>query len=165
MKQCPRCSQTYSDDTLNFCLSDGELLSYVPPGRVVDDSPPTMILDQARVTDPLSGWQQQSAQPPAKWQPQTPAAQFGGFGMAVAQDKTFPTVALVLGILSLAVSCCYGGIWLGLPAAIIGFIGMKNVDKDPNRYGGRGLALAGMIMGVISFLITLLIVFAAIFSR
>lgn len=27
MKQCPQCKQTYSDDSLNFCLSDGAVLS------------------------------------------------------------------------------------------------------------------------------------------
>src|SRR5215204_7034371 len=27
MKHCPKCSQTYTDETLNFCLDDGEWLT------------------------------------------------------------------------------------------------------------------------------------------
>lgn len=26
MKQCPKCSRSYTDETLNFCLDDGEWL-------------------------------------------------------------------------------------------------------------------------------------------
>jgi hypothetical protein len=48
--------------------------------------------------------------------------------------------------------CCYGGLWLGLPAAIVGYIGMRNADSDPTRYGGRGLAIGGMVAGIITFL-------------
>lgn len=152
MKQCPRCSQTYSDDSLNFCLNDGELLTVFgqqqPAGRFEDEPPPTMILDQARVTNPV-GWPQ-SAQPPAQWQPQMMQPQpFGSF--VAARDKTLPTVALILGLLSVVLICCYGGIWLGLPAAIVGFLGMRNADSNPDIYEGRGLAVAGMVLGIISF--------------
>ena len=58
MKQCPRCSQTYSDDQLNFCLEDGELLTAYatepPPTRYADDAPPTVVLNEARVTNPAN---------------------------------------------------------------------------------------------------------------
>jgi len=58
MKQCPRCKQTYSDENLNFCLEDGELLTvfgYEPPAsRYVDEPPPTVMLNEARVTNPAN---------------------------------------------------------------------------------------------------------------
>ena len=60
MKQCPRCKQTYSDENLNFCLEDGELLTvfaYEPPASFADDPPPTVLLSEARVTNPAS-WPQ-----------------------------------------------------------------------------------------------------------
>jgi hypothetical protein len=53
--------------------------------------------------------------------------------------------------------CCYGGLWLGIPAAIVGFLGMRNSDRDPSRFGGRGLAIAGLILGIITFVMSMLI--------
>jgi hypothetical protein len=44
MKACPLCKRTYDDETLNFCLADGSLLS--------DDSDETLTLVAARNTDP-----------------------------------------------------------------------------------------------------------------
>ena len=166
MKQCPRCKQTYSDPALNFCLEDGELLvafSQEPPiGRYADETPPTILLDQSRVTNPTNWPQQQAAQPPARWQPQS--MQGGQFSTAFprSRDQTLPTVALILGILSLLLVCCYGGIWLGVPAAIVGFLGMRNADSDPSRYTGRGMAIGGMVLGVISLLSSIAFVLFAI---
>lgn len=156
MKVCPKCNQNYTDENLNFCLKDGELL------RQFDDAPTTMMMDAPRITN-QTNWQQTPYQQPpsepiAPWQTQQPAFQNQSFGIAQmsrSQDQTLPTIALVLGISSLLLICCYGGIWLGIPAAIVGFIGMKNADSDPNRYGGRGMAIAGMVLGIITFLIAI----------
>lgn len=78
------------------------------------------------------------------------------------QDQTLPTIGMVLGILSVLLICCYGGFYFGLAALIIGFIGMSNVNKDPERYGGKGLAIAGMIMGGISFAFAVIAILIAI---
>ena len=155
MKQCPRCYQTYSDDQLNFCLSDGELLTNFaagqPPTRYADDSPPTIILDQARVTNPAS-WPASSA-PPAQWQqPNIQRQPFASPVFVQRSDQTLPTISLILGILSVVMVCLVGGIWLGLPAAVLGYLGMRNSDSDPSRYGGRGMAIGGMVLGTVSLL-------------
>ena len=43
-------------------------------------------------------------------------------GMIIrGQDQTLPTISLILGILSIVLSCCYGGLPLGLAAAITGY--------------------------------------------
>jgi len=42
MKRCPQCSRTYADETLNFCLDDGEWL-------LSDDEPATAILSEPGV--------------------------------------------------------------------------------------------------------------------
>lgn len=170
MKQCPRCNQTYSDPSLNFCLEDGELLTAFakepPPSRYADDSPPTLLINDSRVTNP-SNWPN-TAPPGGEWQRQdlqnrpfsTPAPAF-----VQSKDQTLPTIALILGILSLALVCCYGGIWLGLPAAVLGFLGMRNADSDRSRYGGRGMAIGGMVLGVISFLTSIIFGIIAIIAR
>lgn len=174
MKQCPKCFHTYTDVNLNFCLEDGEMLtafaSEPPPARYADD-PPTMVMDPSRVTNPsnwpntppASGWQQQS---PVPYQQQgVQNNQFGTPAFVQKADQTLPTVSLALGIISVVLICCYGGIWLGLPAAIVGFLGMRNADADPTRYGGRGMAIAGIVLGVISFLSAMIFVLFAIVSR
>jgi len=70
---------------------------------------------------------------------------------------------LILGISSLIFVCCFGGIWLGLPAAITGFLGMRNADSFPDRFGGRGMAIAAIIIGTITFFISIMqIIFTAI---
>lgn len=173
MKRCPRCSQTYADDALNFCLNDGEFLtdfSNEPPPTIfggsqplVDDAPPTVLLSKPRVTN-QTNWQ--PGGPVAPWQAQQPPLfnqQYGG-ALYRSADQTLPTISLILGIVSLVMVCCYGGLWLGLPALIVGFIGMRNADNDPSRYGGRGLAIGGIVMGGITALISIIHILIIILS-
>lgn len=84
---------------------------------------------------PVSEWENQELGANTPFQP--PAAGIG-------QNQTLPIISLVLGIISL---CCYIG-WITGPAALVtGYLGMRNANTDPNQYGGKGLALAGMIVG------------------
>ena len=164
MKQCPRCRQTYSDDELNFCLNDGELLttgvSSEPPPTIFGgqnppaaDEPATILMDKSRVTNP-TGWQPGGG-PVQPWQQQAPI--FGqpmGYGFPRGADQTLATISLVLGIISLVAVCCYGGLWLGIPAAGIGFVALRNINSNPSQYGGRGLAIGGIVMGIVTAIIT-----------
>ena len=52
--------------------------------------------------------------------------------------------AMICGILSLTGFCCFTCI----PAVICGRIAMKQADRG--EAGGKGMALAGVIMGIIS---------------
>ena len=157
MKICPKCNQTYDDTNLNFCLNDGEFLNDADK----DDAPPTIMMD-ARTTSP-NAWQQSPpmSEPLNVWQNQSSNIQnqpvYGApMPMYQAQDQVLPTISLVLGILSLLLFCCYGGIFLGIPAAVVGYLGMRNADSDPTRYGGRGMAIAGIALGSISFVIAVI---------
>lgn len=171
MKRCPRCGQGYTDTQINFCLNDGELLmQYEPdepptlfsdplPSAFADDSPPTVMMDRGRATN-ASNWPTSSV--PSPWSgtaPVAPTQPYGLGNLRIAQDKTLPTVAMILGICSVVMVCCYGGIWLGVPAAIVGFLAIRNADSDPGRYGGRGMAITGMVLGVVTFLASMLIAF------
>ena len=158
MKVCPKCDKTYTDDGLNFCLSDGELLMEME----TQDAPPTLIMDSARVTnegdwgsgfDP--GFTQQNQPDTQNQQIYQPGP--GNPAMVVAPDKMLPTASLILGISSLVLFCCYLGLPLGAAAAITGYIGMNNANKDPQKYGGKELAIIGMILGFISLGLTVLL--------
>lgn len=174
MKVCPKCNQTYSDPGLNFCLADGELLmessSEMPTQVFNDPSPPTIFMDSPRRTNPNHGtWQtDQPPQPMAPWQNppqnfQNPS--YGSPAFAVSRDQTLPTIALVTGIFSLLLVCCYGGLWLGVPAAIVGYMGMRNADSNPERFTGRGMAIAGMVLGLVSFLGSMIFIVLQLFAR
>jgi Domain of unknown function (DUF4190) len=152
MKQCPQCRQTYSDDQLNFCLTDGELLTAVtqepPPARYADDPPPTMLMNDARVTNPTN-WP--AAPPPTQWQAQPMAAprqQFGQYAMTPGPNQTLAVVSLCLGIGSMTIGfCCSSGLLLSPAALITGFIALSQIKKEPNKYTGRGLAIGGISTG------------------
>jgi hypothetical protein len=159
MKKCPRCGQVYTDSDINFCLHDGELLAFMQAGEsrptggsFPDDAPPTLTIDSPMVTN-QAGWK--SAPPPAVWQNPSPAGQnqpFNFSSVTASRDQTLPTISLILGIIACFMVCCAGGIWLGLPAAVLGYLGMRNVDNHPDRYSGRGLAIAGLVLGIATFL-------------
>ena len=167
MKQCPRCQQTYSDDQLNFCLSDGEMLTNYgqPSMQYGDDAPPTVMLNQPRVTNPANWPSQPPPSPPVPWQQQNIQNRPFFPSFVQSKDQTLPTIALIMGIFSLVLVCLLGGIWLGVPAAVVGFLGMRNADSDPSRYGGRGMAIAGMILGVVSLLSSIVFLFMTFLAR
>ena len=165
MKRCLKCGQAYADETLNFCLNDGEMLiretGYEPPPtQFADDTPPTVVLNNPRVTNPVDWGPSSLAQPHGA--PPTQAPHYGMAGYGAPTDQTLPKISLAMAIVSIVSVCCAGGVLLGLPAAIVGFIAMKNVDTDPMKYGGRGMAIAGMVIGIVTFLAS---VFFLIFGR
>ena len=160
MKRCPSCGKTYNEP-LNYCLDDGDLLfDDGPQQRPFDDTPPTVMMSDARTTNPTN-WSAPPAQyqSPQMWQPQPM--------YAASPNQTLGVVSLCLGIGSLTVGwCCSLGLLLGPAALITGWIGLSQTHKDPQRYGGRGLAIAGMITGGVFLALYLLFILfygAAIF--
>ncbi len=157
MKVCPKCNQSYRHEDLNFCLSDGEPLLETE----THDAPPTIMMDSARITnegswgtgyDPAAA--PQTLQNPQNLQIYQPA---GNPAMAAGQDKTLPTVSLVLGISSLLLMCCYLGLPLGAGALITGFIGISKANGDPQMFGGKEIAIIGMVLGGIGLALTIIL--------
>lgn len=159
MKICPICNQTYVDDNQNYCLNDGGTLT-----AFKDDAPPTVLLNQVRTTrqnwedyqpPPASPWESRlQEQPTQAFQPAQMTQPFYA-SSAQGQNQTMPVVALVLGVCGLLFSCCYGGIPIGAAAIVLGFLGLRNANENPMRFGGRGLAIAGIVTGLIGLLISL----------
>jgi hypothetical protein len=65
-------------------------------------------------------------------------------------NQTLSIVSLITGILGLTICC--GSLVPSLVAIITGFMGRSKANSNPQQYGGAGLALAGIIMGVIGLL-------------
>lgn len=102
---------------------------------------------------PVAGWQNQEIGSNTPFQP--PPA-----GVAGGENKTLAIVSLVLGILSCL--CCFSVI-TGPAGLITGFMAKKKAEENPAEYGGRGLALGGMITGAIGFLIGVGVIIMQIF--
>src|ERR1043165_2126849 len=115
MKIWPSCRQTYTDDELNFCLTDGSFLT-----SAADNEPKTIYMDQTRITNQTNWGQQPGYQPPAVWQNQQNLQnQPPNYAMqGRSQDKNLPTISLVLGMLAVLIGCFFGGIPLGALAII-----------------------------------------------
>lgn len=129
--------------------------SYTPPEYTEPEQPANPFDHQyAPGADSNQQAQMEWAPPPApdaNWQNQQ-IGQNTPFQPPVTggQNQTLPIVSLVFGIISV---CCWIAPVTGLIALITGFMGMKNANNDPNNYGGKGLAIAGMIVGGIFFLL------------
>jgi hypothetical protein len=164
MKQCPRCNRLYTEDDLNFCLDDGELLQFASdeqPTRPLysNDPPPTVVLDPPRATDPI-GWQ--AGQPIGQWQGQagaSPQTQYQSYPMAIRQNQTLAILSLCLGAGSLVVGwCCSNGLLLAPAGIVLGIIALTQIKRDPQAYGGKGLAFGGIAAGSAFLAIYLLFV-------
>jgi hypothetical protein len=121
-----------------------------PPPAFEPYQPASSPLEKASSTPewtpppaPEANWQNQPVGQDSPFQP--PPA-----GVAVGQNKTLAIVSLVLGILSLL--CCS---WFipGIAAIVTGVMARGKAKKNPAQYGGEGLALGGIITGVISLIL------------
>lgn len=168
MKRCPRCNRIYSEDDLNFCLDDGELLQQYwdeQPTRPLSasDPPPTVVLDPPRVTNPI-GWDagQHIGGPVGQWQGQPgayPQTQYQAYGMVRSPSQTLAIISLVLGSASLVLGwCCSNGLLTGPAAIVIGVIALIQIKNNPQSYGGKGLAYGGIATGGLFFMLYLLFI-------
>ena len=85
--------------------------------------------------------------------PPPPVGYAGGAAVAGPRTDGLAIGALIAGILSLV---CFWplclGIILGPAAAIMGFISRQRIAASSGTVGGGGLALAGLILGILGFI-------------
>jgi hypothetical protein len=116
------------------------------PAKKFDSFEPQSTPQSAPIVQ--SSWTPPSS--PASGSPAMSAPPSAPAGAKV--NQTLPIVSLVCGILSL---CCWISPLTGIIAIITGFLGMKNAKNDPMHYGGRTLAMIGLILGALFFVIGL----------
>jgi serine/threonine-protein kinase len=143
-----------------FCTEDGAVLlaeaggpstgRVEPPPTQIYTPPPSTGSAYAPPSQPgygPGGWQDTPATPsyappavrPNYAPPMAPSMQGG-------QDQTLAIASLICGVLSI-VLFCFSGI-LGIPAIVLGVMARKRVAENPERYGGAGLAMAGIVCGL-----------------
>jgi hypothetical protein len=74
-----------------------------------------------------------------------------GMGYAAQRTDGLAIASLVIGILSVVCSVGCLGIVLGPTAAIMGFISRQRVATSGGAMGGGALAVAGLVLGVVGF--------------
>jgi uncharacterized protein DUF4190 len=66
--------------------------------------------------------------------------------------------SMVLGIASMTLGfCCYFGVLTAPVALGLGIVSLVQIKNNPLRNGGKGMAIAGIIMGGLYFLVLALI--------
>jgi hypothetical protein len=106
------------------------------------------------------GQQGYGQQPPGYPPPGAP----GGYGQAPAQTSPLAIVSLVLGILGLP--CC-AFLVLSIGAVVTGFLSRKQIEESQGRLKGSGMALAGLILGGVGIVVSVLywvLVLAGVFN-
>jgi hypothetical protein len=128
VKICPTCNQNYTDDSLNFCLSDGAVLTQSDGGNTIQ---PTVFIPQAQMTNPNQGFKGQTNQ--------IPNQNFGNQNQPNNWSNPQPNYIP-------PIRKSRAGFWiLGIVGAIIlfsviGFVGLvalvaTNTDKDETNSG------------------------------
>lgn len=164
MKRCPKCGQSFADQDLNFCLNDGELLMFeqeavrpfaddpLPTQFAGDDSPPTLVMNSPRDTNP-TGWAE--SLPRDQWHGRQQIATPPGhlpvhYASYSSPNQVLGILSIILGACSVTIGwCCYSGMLLGPAAMILGAVALFQNKSDPTKYGGKGLAIGGIVLGAL----------------
>lgn len=86
--------------------------------------------------------------------PQMPGGPMGpGFGPPNSSNG-LAIGALVCGLLAIPTTCCcsIGSMPFGIAACVMGGIALSKAKAQPQVYGGKGMAVAGLICGIVAIL-------------
>lgn len=61
---------------------------------------------------------------------------------------------MILGLVSISVGlCCCYGLPFSVPGIIFSCIGLSQIKNNPQAYTGRGMAIAGLVLSILSILL------------
>ncbi len=69
--------------------------------------------------------------------------------------NSFATTGMICGILAWVMFCCCGGVPFNLLGLVFSLIGLSQINSHPERYEGRGQAIAGLVLSLASLLLIL----------
>jgi hypothetical protein len=173
MKRCPRCNQEFTDEWLTFCTQDGTSLVDVP---VSPNDPPPTVFQPPPMPPSVSPTEQPTLDMPGRFVPPPPpqyappsSSVQSGWGQPpvrsgwaapppppypVAQQTGLAVTSMVLGIFSVTLGfCCYFGVLTAPVALGLGIAALVQIKNNPNRYGGKGMAISGVVLGALYFVL------------
>jgi hypothetical protein len=131
-----------------------------PPDQPDPSAPPTPYQQQP-YQQQYYGQPTYGQQPPPYGAP--PPAPYPAYGMPPRPNDGLGLAAMIVGIASLVLMCGYGIGLLGSPVALVmGRISMKRIDRSEGRLGGRGMAQAGFVLGIIGTVLLVLAIIAVV---
>jgi len=69
----------------------------------------------------------------------------------LAKTNSYAQAGMICGILS--VTCCCCGFPFGLLGLVFSLIGLSQINANPQLYEGRGMAIAGLVLSILSLLL------------
>jgi len=91
--------------------------------------------------------------PVQNWEPNEPMQNAPVSAGPQGQNKTLSIISLVAGILGLTLCC--GTVLPSLIGTVLGFMARSKAANDPSNYGGAGLALGGIITGILGIVFSI----------
>ena len=163
MRRCPKCNQQFTDEWLTFCTQDGttlvdDIFSTEPPPTLVRPMPPSVSPTEQPTLDMPGRYS-----PPAEYIP-PPPIQSGWTAppppaYPINPQQSLAVTSLILGIASVTLGlCCYFGILTAPISLVLGIVALVQIKNDPKKYGGKGMAIGGIITSGLYFGILLLII-------
>ena len=148
-----------------------ELRKWIAEGRANSQ---TLVQEEGGPWKPLSTFSEFGVSvPPA---PPPPAPPPPGVAPAVitpppsditpgSRTHVMAIAGLVMGILSLALCCCCYGLPFNVLGMVFSAVALAQISNDPEHYQGRGLAIAGLALSLLSLLLAgLMLVIGVAFS-
>ena len=166
MKYCPQCNRQFTEVWLSFCPDDGTALVHeLTPSRdpnwdpnIRPVEPPSEQETQWLPREPpiAGGWVAPDERPPispAVWQPppapyQPPTNKQLSQGLAIA--------SMITGLVGLVAGGCFGPL-PGIVALIMGLVALSQIKKEPEKFGGKPFATAGVVIGAVSIVFYLIL--------
>jgi uncharacterized protein DUF4190 len=168
MKYCPQCQRRFDEAWLSFCSDDGTPLiqELTPPAdpnwnpkirgpqvQTPDEQetqwlpkepplPGAWIAPDERPPMSPAPWEQRPPATPAPWQPPPPPSPYA----AKQLDQGLAVASMVVGIAGVVLLGCLGPI-PGIVSLVLGLVALSQINKSPERYGGKPYAKAGVIIG------------------
>jgi hypothetical protein len=166
MKRCPTCNREFTDEWLTFCTQDGTSLVEMegsatepPPTLWRPPMPPSVspmeqpTLDMPGRYSPLPAPFNPPQPLQSGWMPPPPPA------YPVARQQSLAVASLVLGVTSMTIGwCCYFGVLTGPVAITMGIISLVQMKNNPDKFSGKGMAIAGIVTGSLYFVSLALII-------
>ena len=165
MKRCPTCNQTFEENWLSFCTDDGTSLvdftpsSREPPPTIKVNAPETKPLGKPTFDLPGSYTPLVQFEPPKTpaplWQPAPPPL----MAFSPSPQQGLAITSMILGVVSITVGwCCYFGVITAPISIIMGAISLVQIKNDPAKYGGKPLAIIGIVTSSLYFVLVALFV-------
>ena len=157
MKYCPQCKRQFTEPWLSFCSDDGTpLIQELTPSRDPNwdpnirepkvETPPEQETQWLPREPPLpGGWIAPDERPPMSpgpWQPPPPPYR----PPLRKQSQGLALASMITGIAGFVLGICLGPL-PGIAALVMGLIALSQIKREPDKYGGKPFAIAGVIIG------------------